>query len=83
MPVYEYACETCGPFERRGPALEASAARPCPSCDAPARRRFTPPGLARTPAPLRAARDREERSAHVPDVVGAPAGRPVPWGHRH
>ena len=85
MPVYEYTCETCGPLELRLSMLDASASRTCPTCDAPARRRFTPPGVARTPAPLRAARDREERSAHEPEVVAAPCGRPLPGhhGHRH
>ena len=41
--------------------------------------------VARMAAPMRAARDREDRSAHSPDVVGAPAGRPLPGhlGHRH
>jgi hypothetical protein len=34
-------------------------------------------------APLRSAREREERSADAPDVVGAPTGRPLPWGHHH
>jgi len=87
VPVYEYICEACGPFELRQPAPEASAARSCPECDAPARRHFTPPGVFRTPAPLRAARDRELRSAHEPEVVSAPSGRPLPGhlgrGHGH
>ena len=85
MPVYEYTCEACGPLELRFSMVDASAPRTCPTCNAPARRRFTPPGVARTPAPLRAARDREERSAHEPEVVAAPCGRPLPGhhGHRH
>ena len=83
MPVYEYACEACGPFELWAPAGDAGAARACPACGASALRRFTSPGLARTPAALRSARDREERSADAPEVVGTPAGRPLPWGHRH
>ena len=83
MPVYEYTCETCGPFELWLSTVEVSSPRTCPTCDAPARRHFTPPGVARMPAPMRAARDREERSAHAPDVVGAPSGRPLPWRHSH
>jgi putative FmdB family regulatory protein len=85
VPVYEYTCEACGPFELWRPVLDASAARLCPTCDAPARRRFTPPAVARTSVPLRAARDREDRSAHAPDVVRAPSGRALPWqpGHAH
>ena len=85
MPVYEYTCEACGPFELWLSVLDAASPRTCPACDAPARRHFTPPGVARTPAPMRAARDREERSAHEPAVVGAPSGRPLPGhlAHRH
>jgi len=83
VPVYEYTCEACGPFELRLSTVDASAPRACPTCNAPARRRFTPPGVARTPAPMRAARDREERSAHEPDVVAAPSGRPLPGHHEH
>jgi putative FmdB family regulatory protein len=83
VPLYAFACEVCGPFELRRPVLDAAAAGDCPACGASARRIFTPPGVARTAAPLRAARDREERSVHQPDVVRAPAGRPLPWQHGH
>ena len=85
MPVYAFSCERCGGFDAWRPVAEAAAALACPSCGTSARRCFTPPGVARMPAPLRAARDREARSAHEPEVVGAPAGRPLPHalGHRH
>ena len=85
MPVYAFSCERCGGFDAWRPVAEAAAALACPNCGTSARRCFTPPGVARTPAPLRLARDREARSAHEPDVVGAPAGRPLPHalGHRH
>lgn len=82
MPVYVVTCEACGPFELWRPVLDAAAALACPTCGAPARRRFTPPGVARTPAPLRAARDREDRSVHEPEVVRGPSGRSLPWEHR-
>jgi len=83
MPLYAFTCDACGTFEAWRPVGEAAAAPACPTCRGPARRRFTPPGVARMPAALRAARDREERSAHEPEVVGAPSGRPLPWAHRH
>ena len=86
MPVYAFNCERCGGFDAWRPVAEAAASLACPSCGTSARRRFTPPGVARTPAPLRVARDREARSAHEPDVVAAPAaGRPLPLAsaHRH
>jgi putative FmdB family regulatory protein len=85
MPLYAFTCEACGPFEVFRPAAEAAGALACPTCGGAARRRYTPPGLALLPAPLRAARDREERSAHVPDVVSTKTGRPLPHaaGHSH
>jgi putative FmdB family regulatory protein len=83
MPLYAFACGACGPFEVRRAVADAAAAGECPACGAPAQRIFTPPGVARMPAPMRAARDREERSAHQPDVVRAPSGRSLPWRHTH
>jgi putative FmdB family regulatory protein len=84
MPLYAFDCEACGPFEMRRPAADAAAGGDCPRCGAAGRRVYTPPGVARMPVALRAARDREERSAHAPDVVSAPSpGRPLPWAHDH
>jgi putative FmdB family regulatory protein len=88
MPRYEFICEACGPFDVWRPVSEAGAPLSCPACGAPAARLFTAPGLARMPAPLRAARDREEKSAHAPEVTRTKTGRPMPvhggsHGHRH
>jgi putative FmdB family regulatory protein len=83
MPRYEFTCEACGPFDVWRPVEEASVRLLCPGCLRPARRRFSAPGLARMPSALRAAREREERSAQAPDVVSAPSGRPMPWSSRH
>ena len=83
MPVYAFTCDACGPFEAWRPVADASAALACPTCRTLARRHFTPPGVTRTPAPLRVARDREDRSAHEPEVVRGPSGRSPPWQHRH
>ena len=81
MPVYDFVCAGCGPFEQWRPA-NAPAAH-CPACSAPARRVFAAPGLARMGAPLRRAREREEKSAHVPEVVSRPTGRPLHVHHGH
>jgi putative FmdB family regulatory protein len=81
LPIYAFSCDVCGPFEIVRPMAEAAAAAACPRCGAGARRVFTPPGVARLTAPLRGALDREERSAHEPDVVTTMAGRAMP--HRH
>jgi putative FmdB family regulatory protein len=84
MPLYGFLCKECGPFEAVRPAAEAGAPFPCPVCGGAGRRLFTPPGLALLPAGLRRARDREEKSAHEPEVVTTKVGRPMPWaGHHH
>ncbi|GAC1401271.1 MAG: hypothetical protein NVSMB59_23090 [Vulcanimicrobiaceae bacterium] len=71
MPLYEFRCAACGPFDVRCSigALEGAA---CPQCAVPATRVFTSPLLDRMALPLRHALNREERSAHVPDVVRRP-----------
>jgi putative FmdB family regulatory protein len=84
MPLYDFICETCGPFEVQRPIGEVSKPARCPSCQQAGRRVFTPPGIVRTPAGIRRARDLEEKSAHEPDVVGRPEGRRLPLhGHHH
>lgn len=32
MPVYEYSCSTCGPFEATRPIAEFDRPVPCPGC---------------------------------------------------
>ena len=81
MPVYDFVCTGCGPFEQWRPASEPAAH--CPACSAPAQRRFSAPALTRPGAPLRRAREREEKSAHVPEVVSRPSGRPLHLHHGH
>jgi putative FmdB family regulatory protein len=81
VPIYAFACVACGPFDLTRGAAEAGADAACPRCGMTARRVFTPPGLAVLARPLRGALDREEKSAHEPDVVSRKAGRPMP--HRH
>jgi putative FmdB family regulatory protein len=83
MPTYEFVCATCGPFEVRRGVAQAHEPAHCPACRAPARRVYTPPGIARTPAWRKKALSLEEKSAHEPDVVATPSGRPLPAvGHR-
>jgi putative FmdB family regulatory protein len=81
MPLYGFACATCGPFDLLRPMSEAAAPARCPACGTEARRVFTPPGVARLATPKRAALDIEERSAHEPEVVTTKRGRPMP--HKH
>ena len=69
MPLYEFVCENCGPFEERRPYSAASSPAWCPHCQSPARRSYTPPHLYRTARAYRQARALEEKSAHEPEVV--------------
>ena len=56
MPLYEYRCPQCGPFDVRRTLEEASTPLSCPTCDraGPARlhpSRYGEPEPARFPAP--------------------------------
>ncbi len=44
MPLYDYRCAGCGPFEARADVAAAGAGAGCPGCGAEAARAFTPPG---------------------------------------
>jgi putative FmdB family regulatory protein len=44
MPLYEYRCTGCGPFELRRELALAVADAACPACGAPAPRMFSAPG---------------------------------------
>ena len=82
MPVYDFLCEHCGPFERWRPFAEAGEPMACSSCGRGARRVYSVPNTRRLPSALSGALDRAEKSAHEPDVVRrrvAEAGR----GHHH
>lgn len=81
MPLYQFACEGCGPFELLRPMAESGAATRCPRCGAAAARVFTAPAVRRLEAPVRRVLDMQDRSAHEPDVVKERRGRPLP--HRH
>lgn len=75
MPIYEYACATCGGFEVVWPMAAAGAPADCPGCGAPGRRVFSSPALRSLSSGLRSALDNQYRSADVPDVVAGPPPR--------
>jgi putative FmdB family regulatory protein len=82
MPLYDFVCEGCGPFEQWRPIADPGAH--CPVCSVPARRVYSAPSVRRMDAPLRTALTREEHSAAMPEVVSRPAaGAPLHLGHRH
>jgi putative FmdB family regulatory protein len=90
VPLYEFRCADCGPFDLRRGMQDAPAAAPCPSCARPARRVYTVSGGGPFTGPLRGAdkldRARVDRArSGEPVVTGPPSGRrlPRPGGHRH
>ena len=81
MPVYDYLCAGCGPFEARRPMSESQALTPCVVCRAPAPRSVSAPRLNLMSSNNRYAETRNEKSAHEPDVVHSLA--PAVHGHGH
>ncbi len=67
MPVYDYACEACGPFTVLRPMAQFKDPHDCPDCGTACGRAFlTAPNLASMDAGRRKAFAVNERSAHVP-----------------
>lgn len=67
MPVYDYACEACGPFTVLRPMAQFRDPHDCPDCGAACGRAFlTAPNLASMDAGRRKAFATNERSAHAP-----------------
>ncbi|HWT24912.1 MAG TPA: FmdB family zinc ribbon protein [Solirubrobacteraceae bacterium] len=81
MPIYAFTCARCGDFDVVRTVADAAAPATCPACGTAARRVFSPPGLRLLAKPLRGALDREEKSAHEPEVARTKQGRPMPHGH--
>jgi len=69
MPVYEYFCDSCGPFEDIRPIGEYAAPTDCPDCGTAAPRvMLTAPRLALMASGDRHAHATNERSAHEPHL---------------
>lgn len=77
MPVYEYRCEPCGPFERWRDHRESGEPR-CPECGASARRVYSAPAFTAYTKAEKEVRRRAERGSE-PQVAGRQsAGDPSP-----
>ena len=74
MPIYDYLCPTCGPFEERRPMIESKASATCANCRAAAPRMPAAPRLNLMSSNNRIAETRNEKSAHEPGVVHRMAG---------
>ena len=74
MPVYEFLCGECGPFEQRRSFAEAGDPMRCPSCGEETRRVYSMPATKNVPTAFSNAMHRAEKSADEPEVARRPAG---------
>ncbi|KAG8152479.1 FmdB family zinc ribbon protein [Burkholderia catarinensis] len=70
MPIYDFHCESCGPFVAMRSIAERDRAAPCPVCGTIAARLVTAPSLALMSSERRIARAANERAAHAPQLSG-------------
>lgn len=62
MPVYEFLCDGCGPFERHRSFDESEAPMRCPACGETASRVYSMPAFTSISKGQKELRRREERS---------------------
>jgi putative FmdB family regulatory protein len=74
MPVYDYACETCGPFATSRSIADFAAPCSCPDCGADAPRALARPFFPTMGAATRIAHATNERSRHEPRRHSAGCG---------
>lgn len=66
MPVYEYICHDCGPFEEIAPLSRFAEPCDCPSCGASSSRLLSVPQVSAVSGLTRRAHEVNERSADSP-----------------
>lgn len=72
MPIYEYDCETCGPFEALRPMSSFSEPCECPECNQPAPRvMLSAPNISIVSSSIRRANETNERSANSPKKLSS------------
>ena len=69
MPLYDYHCETCGPFRQFRSISNRATLAECEECGTSAVRVLTAPQLSLMSSNNRIAETRNEKSAHEPGVV--------------
>ncbi|MDN5759269.1 MAG: zinc ribbon domain-containing protein [Tomitella sp.] len=79
MPVYQFRCNRCGPFDSAHPMTAVPDADGCPRCGESARRAITAPALNHAASSATRLLDSTARSASEPAVVSSPPprGRPA------
>lgn len=84
MAFYRYRCDTDGLHDVSRPIGTAKNREPCPVCSEPSSRVFTSPMVSMTPRGVVSAMDRAEKSADLPEVVGAlPGSARAPTSRRY
>ncbi|MEO5768866.1 MAG: zinc ribbon domain-containing protein [Polyangia bacterium] len=90
MPIYEYQCDSCGPFAASRLMSSSALPAPCPECGAAAARVLSATAISRGRSgktrPARAFRDpalvKSSREPPPPrPVAGGAGGRPWMLGH--
>ncbi len=66
MPMYEYQCEQCGPFDQMNLMSSASEPAHCPSCGHSSRRNIAAPYLASSSQGAIKVARMNERAQHEP-----------------
>lgn len=78
MPIYEYMCEDCGPFEETASIDRFTDPCDCPACGASAQRNLlSVPQLSRLTSQARSAHAVNERSADSPKRAKANGLKPT------
>ena len=76
MPVYDYECDSCGPFTTMRPMAQCEAPARCPRCGGKAPRAYlTAPYFSTMPADRRLAHATNEKSAHAPRLLSELGGQ--------
>ncbi len=71
MPLYDFACPTCGDFEEWRTMAESSDPVACPTCEQPSQRVLTVPNISLSSGKLRMMSQSSE-----PQLVQRPKDRP-------
>lgn len=88
MPVYEYRCNQCGPFDQRRNAEDSSRPPPCPTCSAATKRVYTALAVHSRSGALAASNAAEaalvdRARTGEPIITGPPVGRRFSSGGHH
>ena len=88
MPLYEFRCQSCGPFDLRRDMQDAADTAGCPGCARPARRIYSVSSVRHSSGSLRDAtkteRARIDRArGGEPVITGPPSGRRFPRPAHH